>query len=365
MIGLNDMPRILFIAPHRINRAPSQRFRFEQYFNYLQQHGFECCMAPLLSVRTDKIFYHPKSILRKILIFCNCVIVRLGHVIRSSSYDIIFIQREAFMTGTTFFEKQLKRSGARMVYDFDDAIWHHDVSEANRKFARLKKPEKIVDIIRMSDLVIAGNGFLRNYALQYNKNVKIIPTTIDTDEYIRVNWNENKNALCIGWSGSVTTIKHFSLAVNALLTLKEKYGDKIYFKVIGDKSYNHGRLGIRGIAWRRETELADLCEIDIGIMPLPDDEWSKGKCGLKGLQYMALEIPAVMSPVGVNNEIINDGVNGYLATGDAGWVEKISMLIEDEALRKRIGKSARQTVIERYSIHSQQSKYLQYMSELI
>ncbi|MEO8147863.1 MAG: glycosyltransferase family 4 protein [Bacteroidia bacterium] len=359
------MPRILFVAPHRMNRAPSQRFRFEQYFYFLQANGFECNMAPLISKRTDRIFYHPKSIFRKILIFWGYIMMRLQHVIRSSTYDIIFIQREAFMTGTTFFEKQFKRSGARVVYDFDDAIWHHDVSDANKKFARFKRPEKTEDIIAMSDLVIAGNQYLFDYAQQFNKNVKVIPTTIDTDEYVRKKTATEKSKICIGWSGSVTTIKHFNLALNALEKLKEKYGDKIYFKVIGDSSFVNEKLGIKGITWNRESELEELSEINIGIMPLPDDEWSKGKCGLKGLQYMALEIAAVMSPIGVNTEIIEDGINGFLAKTDEEWIEKISMLIEDEELRKKIGKAARQTVVEKYSIHSQQSKYLQHFSELI
>jgi glycosyltransferase involved in cell wall biosynthesis len=359
------MPRILFIAPHRANRAPSQRFRFEQYFSFLEANGFECRMAPLISEHTDKIFYHPKSILRKALIFGNFVLLRLRHVIQSSTYDVVFIQREAFMTGTTFFEKQFKRSGAKIIYDFDDAIWHHDVSEANKKFAMLKRPEKTEHIIAMSDLVFAGNEYLLNYATQFNRAVKVVPTTIDTDEYIKKTTSINKQQICIGWSGSITTIKHFSLAVSALEKLKQKYGNRIYFKVIGDESYSNETLGIKGITWNRETELNDLSEIEIGIMPLPDDEWSKGKCGLKGLQYMALEIPTIMSPVGVNTEIINEGVNGFLAADETEWVDKISMLIEDADLRQSIGKAARQTVIEKYSIHSQRKNYLQYISELL
>lgn len=359
------MPRILFVAPHRANRAPSQRFRFEQYFSYLEANGFECKMVPLISEHTEKIFYHPKSILRKALIFGNFVLLRLRHVIQSSAYDVVFIQREAFMTGTTFFEKQFKRSGAKIIYDFDDAIWHHDVSEANKKFAKLKRPEKTDKIIAMSDLVIAGNSYLRNYALQFNKSVKIIPTTIDTDEYQVKNSVQKSNCICIGWSGSFTTIKHFNLAVVVLEKLKLKYGNRICFKVIGDETYVNETLGIKGVAWNRETELKDLSEIDIGIMPLPDDEWSKGKCGLKGLQYMALEIPTIMSPVGVNTEIIMEGKNGYLAETEAEWVDKISMLVEDANLRLLIGKAARQTVIENYSIHSQRNFFLQCVNELL
>ena len=131
----------------------------------------------------------------------------------------------------------------------------------------------------MSDTVIAGNQYLADYAQPHTDNVIIIPTTIDTDEYINSNRSVS-DKVTIGWSGSITTIKHFEYALNFLRKLKNKYGEKISIKVIGDESYNNPELGIRGSAWNKENELKDLSSFDIGIMPLPDDEWAKGKCGL-------------------------------------------------------------------------------------
>ena len=138
----------------------------------------------------------------------------------------------------------------------------------------------------------------------------------------------------------------------------------IYFKVIGDGNYVQEELGIKGHAWKRDTEIPDLQEIDIGIMPLPDDEWAKGKCGLKGLQYMALAIPTIMSPVGVNTEIIQDGENGFLATTIQEWVDKLSQLIDSAALRERIGVNGRQTVLSSYSVEANKQQYLKYFKEL-
>jgi len=213
----------------------------------------------------------------------------------------------------------------------------------------------------MADTVLAGNRYLADYARQYNPHVVIVPTTIDTDEYVPAARRE-ESAVCIGWSGSVTTIKHFDEAVPALCVLKDRYGDRVRFKVIGDAAYAHRELGIHGIAWNRHDEIAELSSIDIGIMPLPDDEWARGKCGLKGLQYMALEIPTVMSPVGVNCEIVSHGINGLLAASRDEWVEELGSLIESAERRAAIGRAGRRTVEERYSVRAWRDEYVRLLA---
>jgi glycosyltransferase involved in cell wall biosynthesis len=164
--------------------------------------------------------------------------------------------------------------------------------------------------------------------------------------------------VCIGWSGSLTTIQHFDLVIPVLRRLRERYGDRVRFKVIGDAGYRLDDLDITGTAWRADTEVGDLSEIGIGIMPLPDDDWAKGKCGLKGLQYMALEIATVMSPVGVNTEIIDHGRNGFLASTEDEWFERLSELVESADLRARLGAAARETVVSHYSVESQKDRYV-------
>lgn len=352
------MPRILFVAQHRPDRSPSQRFRFEQYLSYLASQGYDYDFSYLIDPADDKVFYSPGNFISKSFIFFKSAFKRLKDVSRLSKYDIVFVQREAFMTGSAWFEKRFSKSKAKLVFDFDDAIWNHDVSEGNKSFAWLKDASKTGRIIALSDLVIAGNRYLADYASQYNESVIIIPTTIDTEEYKPVTKPARQGAVVIGWSGSITTIKHFELAVPFLKTLKEKYGDKIQIDVVGDGSYKNPALGIIGKPWVKATELEDLSKFDIGIMPIPDDDWSKGKCGLKGLQYMALGIPAMMSPVGVNSEIIVDGVNGFLADGHDEWVEKMSKLIDDATLRSQLGTQARQTVLDRYSVQAQKENYI-------
>ncbi|MCO6501335.1 MAG: glycosyltransferase family 4 protein [Vicingus serpentipes] len=357
------MPRILFIANHRPNRSPSQRFRFEQYLEYLKANRWDYDFSFLISEKDDAIFYKKGHFFRKILIIVKAFFIRLKDILNASKYDIVFIQREAFLTGTTFFEKRIARSSAKLVYDFDDSIWLSNVSEANAKWNWLKNPNKTKEIIAIADLVFAGNAYLADYAQKVNSHVIIIPTTIDTEEYQRIPIEKQK--ICIGWSGSITTIQHFEYAVPFLKKIKNKYADSIEIKVIGDKNYRHDELGIQGLDWNKEDELKELSSFDIGIMPLPNDEWSSGKCGLKGLQYMALEIATIMSPVGVNTEIIKDGENGFLANSQEEWVEKISMLIDSVDLRKKMGERGRESVLNRYAVESNKNIYLTSFNQLI
>lgn len=357
------MKRVLYIAMHRKDRSPSQRFRFEQYIEFLKQNGYDYDFSFLISPEDDKLFYAPGNTLRKGFIFLNCFIQRLRDVLRANRYDIIFIQREAFMTGTVFFEKQFARSKAKVIFDFDDSIWMQNVSDANKRFGFLKNASKTSSIIALSDMVFAGNEYLATYAQPFNKNIRIVPTTIDTVEYQRIPLPANEK-ICIGWSGSITTIQHFKFAVPALEIIKRKYGNRIQIKVIGDANYKNENLDAISLNWNKQDELKELSSFDIGIMPLPDDEWAKGKCGLKGLQYMALEIPTIMSPVGVNAQIIQHGTNGMLATTDKEYVNAISALVEKEQLRKQIGAAGRKTVVEKFSVKAWEQKYLAYFNEL-
>ena len=357
--------KILFIAQHRLNRSPSQRFRFEQYLSLFEANGYDCELSFLIDQEDDKVFYSKGNIDKKALIVAKSFKKRQRDASKADSYDIIFVQREAFMTGTTIFERKFAKSKAKLVFDFDDSIWLSNVSDANKALNFLKNAQKTAKIISVSDHIIAGNGYLANYARTYNENVSIIPTTIDTELYKAIKGKNDAEVVTIGWSGSITTIQHFNHAVTVLKRLKQKYGDRIRISVIGDGNYRHDELDIKGKAWSAATEIEDLCEMDIGLMPLPDDEWAKGKCGLKGLQYMALEIPTLMSPVGVNTEIINSGENGYLPQNEGQWFDMLSELIENKDIRERVGKAGRKTVEDKFSVKSNGEKYLSLFEALI
>jgi glycosyltransferase involved in cell wall biosynthesis len=348
--------RFLFVAVHAPNRAPGQRFRFEQYLGSLRDRGVACDFSWALDGDDAKVLYSPGKVGRKSALVLRLLLKRWLETFSLAKYDLVLVQREALFIGGPLLEMAAKRRGAKLVFDFDDAIWLADTSSYNQRFRWLKGPGKIPRVLRAADLVLAGNAYLAEYARGFNQQVQIVPTTIDTESY-RPREPSGGGPVCIGWSGSFSTIRDFRLAAPVLKRVRARYGDRVRFKVIGDASFRDDELGVVGQPWKADTEVADLHEIDIGIMPLPDNEWSRGKCGLKGLQYMALGIPTLMSPVGVNAEILSHGKNGFLPRDEAGWEQALCSLIESPALRAQIGAAGRQRVVQDYSVQAWRDRY--------
>ena len=207
--------------------------------------------------------------------------------------------------------------------------------------------------------MITGNTYLAMYSKTYNPNVLVFPSTIDLDYYrVPIMPKTAGNKITIGWSGSHTTVEHFETIIPVLKTLKKKFGSILKFEVYGDPHYKNDDLEIQGMAWSAESEVTTIAAFDIGIMPLPDDNWSKGKCAMKGLQYMGLNVPAVLAAVGMNKDVIEDGVNGFLAGSEEEWIAKLTLLIESKDLRSRIGCAGRKTIEEKFSAQALRNRYL-------
>ena len=361
---MSNSKQLLFVALHRPGRSPSQRFRFEQFVPYLEKNGWQCDYAYMLDEQDDKAFYTPGAYFSKARIVLKGFKKRISHLSSAADYDVIFIQRESFVSGSTYFERRFAKKGAKIVFDFDDAIWMLDISDANKNLSWLKDPSKTKKIISISDHVIAGNKFLAEYALQFNETVSVIPTVVDT-EYYQSKFPKSNGSITIGWTGSQTTNKHFELAAPFLRTLKEKYGDMLRIAAVTEREIEIDGVDVDFIRWDKEREIENLDQIDIGIMPLPKDEWSRGKCGFKGIQYMSLGKPSVMSPVGVNPEIVTHGVNGFLPESDEQWVDYLTQLIDYEDLRNEIGQAGRKTIEEKYSVNATQDQLLSLLDSLV
>jgi glycosyltransferase involved in cell wall biosynthesis len=222
----------------------------------------------------------------------------------------------------------------------------------------MKKPGKFFSNLEYANCVIAGNEYLAEKARPFNQRVAVIPTTIDTSIHKPMPEKRVGEIVTIGWSGSISTVKHFETLIPVLKKLRSVFNDKVRFMLIGDVNYRNSGLEVEALQWKAETEVSDLNRFDIGIMPLPDDEWARGKCGLKALSYMACGVATVASAVGVNSEIISHGQNGFLASNEEEWIKYLSLLVTDAELRRELGRKGRETVVSKYSVEANRNKYL-------
>jgi len=348
---------VLILAPYPFNEAPSQRFRFEQYLTYLTNEGISYDFKPFLSQKAWKSLYASGKTPRKIMNVFKSFLKRWLLMFQLGKYDFVFIHREAAHIGPPVFEWIIAKIWRKkIIYDFDDAIWLANYSESNAKFHRLKAYWKVNYCMKWAYKVSAGNDYLAKYATQFNKNVEIIPTTIDTIHHHNKLTDYDQERVVIGWTGTHTTMHYLDFLVPVIKELEKTY--TFDFLIISNEAPTYHLNSLKFLKWKKETEIQDLSKISIGVMPLENDIWAEGKCGFKGLQYMALGIPALMSPVGVNNQIIEHTQNGYLLKTEEEWKEHLALLLQDKTLRMQIGKSGKQTIDERYSVLSNQEKYL-------
>ncbi|MGC3946006.1 MAG: glycosyltransferase family 4 protein [Chryseolinea sp.] len=353
--------KVLFLVPYPIGQAPSQRFRFEQYFQILRSNGIDFSIQSFLDKDNWRLFYSSGDTVGKVIALIKGFIRRSVGLARAGQFDFVFIHREASPIGPPVFEWILaKLLRKKIIFDFDDAIWMTDKVSENPIARLVKYRGKFSTICKVAHVISAGNQYLCDFARQYNDRVILNPTTIDTESVhspARYKNSTNSSTITIGWTGSHSTLKYLETLKNTLQQIEGVYPE-VEFTVIADKPPTLGLKRINYKPWSERTEIEDLASIDIGLMPLPMDEWSKGKCGFKILQYMALCIPSVSSPVGVNTSIVDHHRNGFLASSEAEWVDYLSKLIASKELRLRLGEAGRETVTSYYSVSSNTSLFL-------
>lgn len=348
--------KVLAVVPSVYDTSPGQRFRIEQWEPLLAEQGVKITYAPFETPELRQILYTQGSATAKVRSVLDGLKKRNDDLRDIEEYDVVYVFREAALLGPAWFERKIAKSGSPMVFDFDDAVFVPYKSPSNGYLSYLKFPGKTASICRLSSHVMAGNEYLADYARKYNDKVTIVPTTIDTRKYSPGREN-NSEKITIGWSGSFSTVQHLQTISDTLQELAKS--ENFTLRVIGAADFDLPGVETEAIAWRSDTEVDDLRPIDIGLMPLPDDIWSRGKCALKALQYMALGIPTVCSPVGVNSSIIQDGENGFLADSPQEWIEKLKRLLYSPDLRRSIGDAGRRTVEQGYSDISQVPRILE------
>jgi glycosyltransferase involved in cell wall biosynthesis len=351
---------LLFIVPYPPGQSPSQRFRFEQYLDLLSKEGHGYEMQSFLQASNWKLFATRGKLITKIITLLSGYLKRMSLLFRLGKFDRVFIHREAAPLGPPVLEWIIaKVFRKKVIYDFDDAIWLTDQLNENSMERFLRWRKKVATVCRISYRVSCGNSYLASFAGKYNNAVIVNPTTIDTDlteSYLRKR-SKDHSGITLGWTGSRSTLRFLEKLGDVVKAIVRQY-PHVSFCVIADETPAFAWPSTKFVRWSLETEIDDLLNFDIGVMPLPDDEWTRGKCGFKALQYMALGIPAVASPVGVNSEIIEDGVSGFLASSDAEWIECLGKLINDSTLRGAIGNAGRLRVVNNYSVASNAARFL-------
>jgi glycosyltransferase involved in cell wall biosynthesis len=300
----------------------SCRYRVLQYLPYLKEAGIDA-----------SIHFYQRTWRNK-LRFYNT----LGH------YDIFYIHRKLFPPLEFAY---IRRKAKRIIYDFDDAIMYRSSGAKNPH--SLSRRIKFAYMMKRVDFIIAGNNFLKSEVLPYNPQVEVIPTSIDVSRYSAKGYSRKKGPVTIGWLGSSSTLKYLK---KLMPTLERLYMRHPHFqlKIVCDQFLDSFIVPVIKRKWSAETEEADLKSFDIGVMPLTDDLWSQGKCGLKILQYFGAGVPTVCTPVGINRDIVQDSINGFWAQDERQWEDRLLTLIQEEGLRREMGLIGRKTVENLYTI---------------
>lgn len=323
----------------------SSRVRIYQYLPYLNAHGFTITVAPLLDDEYLKSIYAHRRINWEHIFDCYCK--RLRYLLTSRNYDLIWIEKELFPFTPAWAEVLLSCVGIPYVVEYDDAVFHRYDMHSN-KLVRVLLRSKIDVVMRQSAMVIVGNDYLAERAKHAGATrVEYLPSVIDLEQYPASSRKSNQ-IFTVGWIGTPVTAKYLHLVHSALAEVCQ--GGKGRLVLIGSGEIELDGVPIEIRPWTDRTENIDIQSFDVGIMPLPDEPWERGKCGFKLIQYMACLKPVVASPVGVNGKIVEEGINGFLASSRDDWVNALSALRVDRDLRNHMGRAGRKKVEANYCV---------------
>lgn len=326
---MNQTQRLKIIFLTEPLNSPSTRFRVLQFKAEFEKFNIDVTIEPI-----PKKFFQRLNLLNSL-----------------PAYDATVIQRKLFQP---WILNYLKMKSRVLFFDFDDAIMFRDSNADN--FHSQSRQSRFRHTVQRADLVIAGNEYLKELVLPFNNKVSVIPTGINTKMYIPKTGHNPRALVTIGWIGSQPNLGYLKTLIdpiNKLYSLNKNFK----LKIVCDGFLDGFQCPIEKKVWCEHEEIADIQSFDIGISPLFEDKWTKGKCALKLLQYMACGLSSVSSTTDVTSKIIQDGYNGFLASNSIDWFEKLNFLLENPSSRKSIGLAARQSLMGIYDEETIVSKY--------
>lgn len=350
---------ILFIVPYPDNTAPSQRLKFEQYYTEFEKAGYAITLAPFINRGFWTIIYKEGYYFKKAIFTIANYFRRYFLIPRINKYDVVYVHLWGTPLGLPIFEWLVCKLSKRVIYDIDDLVYQGKPSPSNKIITFLKTGYKVNFLMEHASHVLVSTDKLMDYTKQFTQNVSLIPATIDVKKYTHQK-TENLDKVVIGWSGSHTTSNYLHLLDAVLKKLAQRRDVKIM--VMGDKAFKAAGFDVELVEWAADKEMQNLQQFDIGLHPVPDEEWVYGKSGGKLVQYMAAGIPIIASAIGPNFKAIKDGYNGFLVSTDEEWMTKLELLITDTLLRKQMGENSKRYAIENFSVEANVGKYIAVLS---
>ena len=354
---MNKNKRVLILCPSPKGTAATQRLKYEQYLPLLENAGYVFTISPFQSTRFWSILYKPGNILAKVFWVAIGYLWRVFDILRSPFFDIVFVNIYVTPFGAPLFEHLLFIFNKNVIYDLDDMVF---LSSPNSSWLKdkLKGKQKSIVLLKNAKSVIVCTPKLEEIALGLNLNKKVvdISSTFDTERFTAVKGYKKNEITTLGWTGTYSTLQYLLLLKNVLQTVSQKR--RIKLLVIANKEFKMDGVETEYRTWTAENEVSDLHDMEIGLYPIPKDEWALGKSSLKALTYMAIAIPAVATAYGTNFRIIEDGKSGILINGEEEWVQKLIELIDDVEYRKKIGLNGRKRVEDHFSLQANFPKYL-------
>jgi glycosyltransferase involved in cell wall biosynthesis len=359
---------MLVLCPFPQGVAAGQRLKYEQYFDDWRAQGWKIDVSCFMAPDVWEVAYQPGHVARKVAGVLRGHLRRLLDLRRVHRYDLVYVFMWVTPFGSTLMERLVRWLACRVVYDIEDNVLLGQRLPSsynpNAIISWLKGPRKAEFLIRHSDHVIASSPYLRDVCLreQGARACTYISSSVDTARFVP-RGHAAQGKITVGWTGTFSS----RIYLDQLRTVFQSLAQRVEYKlrVIGNFDYELPGVDLEVVRWKRETEVSDLQVLDIGVYPLPEDEWVMGKSGLKAIQYMAFGLPTVASNAGMTPMIIRDGENGLLVSTEQQWIEALERLIRDPALRQRLGSTARLDAMEHYSTEAIGKQYWHVLEKVI